>query len=227
MWLLLVSKKKSDVFLSGIKKIRNFYRLKVIVKNKIYYFDTKYIFNNIIKNILACICVLMILNLNLKKIRKKFINFKIPDGRGDVKLVRKFNKKFKFIDESYNANPLSMISAIKNMNNYKRKNNEKKLMLLGDMLELGKNSKSLHKKLSIEINRSDVDKVFVYGKYIQETFNSLVNNKKGKIFNNLKEANDYLGKIIHNNDLLMVKGSNATGLNQLSKNIKRRQINAI
>ena len=220
-------KKKSDVFLLGIKKIRNFYRLKVIVKNKIYYFDTKYIFNNIIKNILACICVLMILNLNLKKIRKKFINFKIPDGRGDVKLVRKFNKKFKFIDESYNANPLSMISAIKNMNNYKRKNNEKKLMLLGDMLELGKNSKSLHKKLSIEINRSDVDKVFVYGKYIQETFNSLVNNKKGKIFNNLKEANDYLGKIIHNNDLLMVKGSNATGLNQLSKNIKRRQINAI
>ena len=121
-------KKKSDVFLSGIKKIRNFYRLKVIVKNKIYYFDTKYIFNNIIKNILACICVLMILNLNLKKIRKKFINFKIPDGRGDVKLVRKFNKKFKFIDESYNANPLSMISAIKNMNNYKRKNNEKKLI---------------------------------------------------------------------------------------------------
>ena len=73
-----------------------------------------------------------------------------------------------------------MISAIKNMNNYKRKNNEKKLMLLGDMLELGKNSKSLHKKLSMEINRSDVDKVFVYGKYIQETFNSLVNNKKGK-----------------------------------------------
>ena len=78
------------------------------------------IFNNIIKNILACICVLMILNLNLKKIRKKFINFKIPDGRGDVKLVRKFNKKFKFIDESYNANPLSMISAIQNMNNYKK-----------------------------------------------------------------------------------------------------------
>ena len=38
-----------------------------------------------------------------------------------LKIVKKFNKKFKFIDESYNANPLSMLSAIKNMNYYKIK----------------------------------------------------------------------------------------------------------
>ena len=95
------------------------------------------------------------------------------------------------------------------------------------MLELGKKSKKLHKELSTVINRSDIDKVFVYGKYIRETFNSLVKNKKGKIFNNLKEAYDHFSKIVHNNDLLMVKGSNATGLNQFSKNIKKGQISAI
>ena len=38
-----------------------------------------------------------------------------------------------------------------------------KIVLLGDMLELGKKSKNLHKKLSIIINSSDIDKVFVYG----------------------------------------------------------------
>ena len=95
------------------------------------------------------------------------------------------------------------------------------------MLELGKKSKKFHKELSTLINRSDIDKVFVYGKYIRETFNSLVKNKKGKIFNNLKEAYDHFSKIVHNNDLLMVKGSNATGLNQFSKNIKKGQISAI
>ena len=83
------------------------------------------------------------------------------------------------------------------------------------------------KELATLINRSDIDKVFVYGKYIRETFNSLVKNKKGKIFNNLKEAYDHFSKIVHNNDLLMVKGSNATGLNQFSKNIKKGQISAI
>ena len=220
-------KKKSDIFLLGIKKIRSHYRLKVIVKNKIFYFNTKYSTNNFLSNILACISLLSVFDLNLNKMKKKFINFEIPDGRGDIKVVKKFKKRFKFIDESYNANPLSMINAIKNMNYYKRKKNEQKLVLLSDMLELGKKSKKLHRALSTVINKSDIDKVFVYGNHIKETFNFLSNNKKGKVFDNLKEAYDHFSKIVHNDDLLMVKGSNATGLNQFSKNIKRRQISVI
>jgi len=220
-------KKDSDICLLSAKKNKNFYKLKIIVKNKIYYFDVKYSTKNLISNILACISVLSIYNLNLNKIRKKFINFKIPEGRGDIRIIKKFNKKFKFIDESYNANPLSMISAIKNMNYYNHKKDSRKLIFLGDMLELGKKSRALHKKLSNTINKSDVDKVFVYGKYIKETFKSLEANKKGRVFNNLNEAHDHFGKIIRNNDLLMVKGSNATGLHSFSKNIKKGQINAI
>ena len=167
------------------------------------------------------------LNLDLNNIRKTLINFPLPIGRGDIKVIKKFKKKFKFIDESYNANPLSMSSAIKNVNNYKRNENFKKIVLLGDMLELGNKTKKLHRELSNVLNKSDIDKVFVYGKYIKETFNLLSKSKKGKVFNNLIEANNYLSKIVHNNDLLMVKGSNATGLNQLSKNIKRGYISAI
>ena len=220
-------KKKGDIFLLGTKRIKNRYRLKVIVKKRIFYFDTKYSTNNFINNILACISVLSALNLDLNKMRKKFINFAIPSGRGDIKMVKKFKKNFKFIDESYNANPLSMSSAIENMSHYKRKNNTKKLVLLGDMLELGKKSKKFHKELSTVINKSDIDKIFVYGKYIKNTFNSLSRNKKGKVFNNLKDAYNHISKIVHNNDLLMVKGSNATGLNQFSKNIKKGQISAI
>jgi len=220
-------KNRADIFLSGRRKIKNYYILKVIVKNKIFYFKTKNSTNNFASNVLACISVLFLLNLDLKKMKNKFTNFTIPEGRGDIKIVNKFKKKFKFIDESYNANPLSMRSAIKNMNSYKRKGKAKKLVLIGDMLELGKKTKKLHKELSTVINRSDVDKVFVYGKYIKETFNSLSTKKKGKVFNNLKEAYHHLGKILHNNDLLMIKGSNATGLNQLSKNIKKGKISAI
>jgi len=220
-------RKKTDIFLLNIKKIKNHFRLKINIKNKIFFFDTKNITDSFLNNILACVSTLFVLNLNLNKMKKNFISFKIPEGRGDIKLVKKFNKRFKFIDESYNANPLSMMSAIKNMNFHNKNKTNKKLAFLGDMLELGKKSKKLHKELSVVINRSDVDKVFVYGKYIKETFNYLSTSKKGKIFKNLKEAHSHFGKIIHNNDLLMVKGSNATGLNQFSKNIKRRQISAI
>ena len=211
----------------GVKKIKNYFRLKINVKNKIFYFDSKYSTNNFINNILACISTMFVLNLNLNKMKKNFVAFKIPEGRGDINLVKKFNKRFKFIDESYNANLLSMTSAINNMNYYQSKKNHRKFVFLGDMLELGKKSKKLHRTLSAVINRSDIDKVFVCGKYIKETFNYLSTNKKGKVFKNIKDAYDNFGKILHNNDLLMVKGSNATGLNQFSKNIKNGQIGAI
>jgi len=213
--------KKADIFLLKTKKLKDHYRIKLNVKDKIFYFNIKNTKKNFLNNILACVSILFTLNLNLQIMRKKFMNFILPAGRGDVKVIKKFNKKFMLIDESYNANPLSMKSAIENMNIYKRKNNGKKIIFLSDMLELGKKSKKLHKNLSSLINNSDIDKVYVYGKNIKETFNLLIANKKGKIFRNLGEAYQQFSKIIHNNDLLMIKGSNATGLNKFSKNIKK------
>ena len=220
-------KKKSDVHLMNIKKIKKYFKLKVKVKNKFFYFYTKYSTNNFVSNFLACITTMFVLNLNINKMKRRFINFKIPEGRGDIKIIRKFNKKFKFIDESYNANPLSMKSAINNMNSYHYGKKLRKIAFLGDMLELGKKSRKFHRNLSLEINRSNIDKIFVYGKYIRETFNHLTVNKRGKIFKNIKDANVHFSKFLHNNDILMVKGSNATGLNQFSKNIKKGQIGVI
>ena len=78
------------------------------------------------------------MNLDLNILKNKFINFEIPDGRGNVRVIKKFKKKFRLIDESYNANPLSMESAIKNVSFYKRKKNTQKIVFLSDMLELGK-----------------------------------------------------------------------------------------
>ena len=221
------SKNKADICLINIKKNKNIFRMKIKVKNEFFYFDIKNQNESLIKNILACISILSHLDLNLNIMKNKFKNFIIPSGRGDIKIVKKFDKKFYFIDESYNANPLSMKSAIKNISFYKRKKECKKLIFLGDMLELGEKSRKLHKKLSTTINNSDIDKVYIYGKYIKETFNFLSKNKKGKIFNNLNEAYKHFGKILNNNDLLLVKGSHATGLNKFSQKFKKGSVSVI
>ena len=220
------STKESDISLVSIKKLKGKFIIKIKVKSKVFYFETKLATKSFINNLLACITIISVLNLNLIKLKKEFLKFQIPEGRGDVNIIKKFSKKFKFIDESYNANPLSMKSAIDNLNEYKNKNFQK-LVFLGDMLELGKHSKKFHKELSKILNKSAIDKVFVYGKHIKETFDGLTTSKKGKAFNNMEEAYSHFSKILHNNDLLMVKGSNATGLNSFSKNIKKGQISAI
>ena len=87
------------------------------------------------------------------------------------------------------------------------------------MLELGKKSESLHKDISRVINRSDIDKVFVKGNKSLVTYKNINKNKRGNIFQQEEDIDFTLNNIIANNDYLMIKGSNATGLNNLSKKI--------
>ena len=95
------------------------------------------------------------------------------------------------------------------------------------MLELGKHSIKQHKLISKIINKTKIDKVYVIGKYIRETFNGLKLSKKAKIFKNKSDIFDLINYGINNNDYLMVKGSNSTGLNELITNLKQRTSNVI
>ena len=158
------------------------------------------------------------LKLDIKKVIKHFKNIKPSDGRGKIHNIQRYNKSFKLIDESYNANPLSVVNAIRNFNLIKKKK-FKKYLFLGDMLELGRKSEILHKGLSKVINNSDIDKVFIQGTKILATYRNIDIKKRGNIFQQEEDVDFALKNIIANNDYLMIKGSNATGLNNLSKRI--------
>jgi UDP-N-acetylmuramoyl-tripeptide--D-alanyl-D-alanine ligase len=95
------------------------------------------------------------------------------------------------------------------------------------MLELGKNSQNYHKRISKFINNSDIDKTFVYGKHSEETYKLLKKEKKGAIVNDLKNFDIKIAKFLQNGDFLMIKGSNATKLHEVSKRLLRAGANAI
>ena len=63
----LISRYRPDNTPSNVRKINKRYRLKVIVNNEPFYFDAPYSTRNFVNNILACITVLSVLNLNLNK----------------------------------------------------------------------------------------------------------------------------------------------------------------
>ena len=169
-----------------------------------------------IYNVLASLAVLKELNIDFLKILTKFKNFNSPEGRGKKYTISRYKKKFKLIDESYNANPLSVKNAINKLSLIK-KNKFKKYLILGDMLELGSKSKKFHEELSKVINNSDIDKVFIKGKKTLFTYKHIIREKRGNIFQYNEDIDFSLKKMISNNDYLMIKGSNATGLNNFSK----------
>ena len=95
--------------------------------------------------------------------------FRLPTGRGltiDIEGV-------KMIDDSYNANPSSVILAIKRIDLIKSNGNNK-IFIFGDMLELGEESISEHEKIAEYLNDSNINIVITYGKYSYNFLSNII-----------------------------------------------------
>jgi murE/murF fusion protein len=217
-----MNKKNVTVGLISVKKEKTKFKIIVNIDNQKKYFFISSNFENNLKNLLAAITVISIFK-DIKNLSKNiFYNYQIPYGRGDFSKIKINKKNILLIDESYNSNPLSLKSSINNFDLIDSKNN-KKHIILGDMLELGKHSKKLHLEMSTIINSSSINTVHIFGKYIKETYKNIHNKKKGLILKEISEIIDLIKNNINNNDYLMIKGSNATGLHKLTSGLKKRK----
>ena len=190
------------------------------------YFYINSNFENDLKNLLAAVSIMSVF-IDVQKLDDNiFYNHKTLNGRGDISRIKILKNFFYLVDESYNSNPLSLRSALKNFNMIKV-NNAKKHLILGDMLELGKHSKKLHIAISKDINNTSIDSVNVIGKYVKDTYKNLNKSKKGLILKKNSEIIDLIKNNINNNDYLMIKASNSTGLNKLTNDIKVGKIHAL
>ena len=77
------------------------------------------------------------------------------------------------------------------------------------------------------INNADIDKIFVYGDKILNTFKNTKKQKRGNILQYRSDFDDIFSNIIKKNDYLMIKGSNATGLNELTSKLIKGNKNVI
>ena len=215
--------KKSDIYPLFIKNYKN----KKITKIKIFNNEILLKYDDVnIKNILISFAILKELDLNIEKILNFFLTNQSLEGRGKSHNIKRYKTKFKLIDESYNANPYSVRNAIFNLSKIRSKN-YKKYVLLGDMLELGRKSEVYHKNLSKVINNSNIDKIFVYGNNILNTYKYTDIKKRGNILQNHNDFDEIFSKIINKNDHLMIKGSNATGLHKIARTLIKGAKNVI
>lgn len=112
------------------------------------------------------------------------------------------------IDDSYNANPLSMRAALDVLNFLPQpKSGGRKIVCLGDMLEIGKISRDAHKIIG-EYARRIADEVIAVG-------TEAVYYEASKCFQNANEAGDYLLGNIRENDIILIKASRAIGLDKV------------
>lgn len=132
-------KEKSDFYATGIKLEDGKVSFRVNRKSD-FILSTFGVHN--VYNALAAIAVGRILGLGLGEIASRLADFDFPGGR--LKLVEL--KGLRFIDDTYNSNPLSLNSALIALDAMKCKG--RKILIMGDMLELGKQKELLHRQVA-------------------------------------------------------------------------------
>jgi UDP-N-acetylmuramoyl-tripeptide--D-alanyl-D-alanine ligase len=99
--------------------------------------------------------------------------------------------------------------------------NRRKVLILGDMLELGKDEIHLHENLSAAIDKFETDIVFACGSLAKKLFDNLRDCKKGAWCPNSAELLEKVRGNLQNGDCILVKGSNSTKMNLIVDAIKK------
>jgi UDP-N-acetylmuramoyl-tripeptide--D-alanyl-D-alanine ligase len=167
----------------------------------------------------AAVAVGLAFGINLIKISEALLDYEAPDGR--MKLINGV-KDTLILDDSYNASPLSMRAALETLRSLPAK---RRIVVLGDMLEIGKYSTEAHQAVG-ELAAKVADYLFCIGpraKFIAESARqNSFDHKKIQVFGTSEAARKMIEREIKAGDLILVKGSRAIKLEKIIEEIRMR-----
>ena len=161
--------------------------------------------HNNISNILAAATCAYQLKINPIKIKEGIENVNSIPGRLELKEGK---QRAAIIDDTYNANPSSFQSAIEVLDRFQGK----KILVIGDMAELGENSRIYHQELSRFIKETKIDITLGVGKYVKEVITLLDGNNAW--FNSKNELVKYLYSCMKDSTIL-IKGSRSMKMEEI------------
>lgn len=157
-----------------------------------------------LENVMAAACVGSHFGVDMPTIVSALENYKPSNNRSQF-ISTPSNK---LIVDAYNANPTSMKAALDNF--ISLKSDSEKALILGDMLELGKDSEAEHGKIVEMIAASGIKKVMLVG----QNFASVAKNGMST-FKNADELIPVLTDNKLNGCLILIKGSNSMKLTKV------------
>lgn len=142
-------------------------------------------------------------------------------GRGAQFQVSTSRLAFTVIDESYNANPLSMRAAIGVLGkHWPATAHGRRVAVLGDMEELGEETRAHHEALAKDLKRAGVHALLTLGPAMKALARVAGSNISYETFDDIDDLTSALVRSLHPGDLILVKGSNALGLGRVVETLR-------
>ena len=167
---------------------------------------------------LNSLCVLLMLDaldVPMETGLQALAGFQPLAGRGQTRTVTTPDGAFTLIDESYNANPLSMAAGFKSLG--ARAVSGRRVVVLTDMLELGDQSRSLHEGLAGPIDAAGLDLVHAAGPQMRWLYDALPVSRRGLWRETAAELAAEAALLVAPGDVVMVKGSNGSKASLVAK----------
>ena len=180
-------------------------KYELISKNKSMEINIPILNRAFIYNSLAAVCVGDILGISTEKIQKGIKEFELTKSRMEV--IK--GESITIVNDCYNANFDSMKAAIESLS---RMQGNKKIAVLGDMLELGEFSKKLHYSLGVEVAKNKIDILITVGEESKNIAQAAIENNMDK--NNIhickqnEEAINLINELKRDGDIVLIKASN-------------------
>ena len=174
---------------------------------------------HLVMNSLAAIAAIKAVGGDASRAAQALKGFGAPPGRGAQSVHEIAGGSLRLIDESYNANPVSMAAALAVLNTVGK---GRKLAVLGDMLELGPQSAAMHRGLADPIAEAGVDLVYCCGPEMRALFEALPEARRGAKAQQSAGLKDALLAALRPGDTVMIKGSLGSRMGLIVDSLKQQ-----
>lgn len=175
-----------------------------------------------VKNSLAVLAALQALGADPMRCLPALVKAVAPPGRGARTTLGTDGGRILLIDESYNANPASVRAALAAMATVPRADFPRRIAVLGDMLELGEAASNLHRGLKEAVDAAGIDLVFACGPMMKLLFDNLKSAQHGAWTQDAAQLAPRLLDAVQAGDVVMIKGSLASGMGPLAEAVRTR-----
>lgn len=170
-----------------------------------------------IYNALVAIAVARQFGIEFPAIKKRLKTFR---SACPMRLESKHVRGVEILDDSYNSNPLSMECAIDTLAGHVTRG--KRIVVTGDMLELGKNAKSMHEEVGSLIACGPFDTLITMGRLSRFTKNRARDKGMQSLYHaaSHRGAASLLKKLTRPGDIVLVKGSRGMRMEKVIEEFK-------
>ena len=165
------------------------------------------------KNIIAVASIAITLGIKWNHFQERILSYQPPKGRCEVSKYDKIT----VIDDTYNSNLESCSAAIDYLKAFSGKG--RKIVVLGDMLELGKASEEQHIALGYKCSSSNLDAIFTLGENAFFIKKSITGIQKNHHFEVRQDLIDSLKLELKDNDTILFKGSRGMKMEKIIEGV--------